>query len=113
MERNRVERWAFQGKKSLPLMLCAILCLCSPMHAAWQPAKGPLMTRWARQVSTQNVHREYPRPQMVRKDWMNLNGLWEYAIRPKDEQQPDRFDGLIGRDEGRRRRKPSVVPPRL
>src|SRR3989442_8941119 len=44
----------------------------------WQPAKGPLMTRWAKDVSPRNAHTEYPRPQMVRKDWENLNGLWDY-----------------------------------
>src|SRR3989442_8860111 len=61
----------------------------------WQPAKGPLMTRWAKDVSPRNAHTEYPRPQMVRKDWENLNGLWDYAIRPKDEGQPSTFDGKI------------------
>ena len=49
----------------------------------WKPAKGPLMTRWAKDVSPDKVHPEYPRPQMVRKEWQNLNGLWDYAIRPK------------------------------
>src|SRR2546425_1081596 len=38
---------------------------------------------------------EYPRPQMVRDDWMNLNGLWEYAIASKDADQPKQFDGKI------------------
>src|SRR2546423_13441621 len=32
---------------------------------------------------------------MVRKEWTNLNGLWDYAIRPKDAPQPDQFDGKI------------------
>jgi beta-galactosidase/beta-glucuronidase len=32
---------------------------------------------------------------MVRKDWQNLNGLWDYAIRPKDDPKPDKFDGKI------------------
>ena len=44
----------------------------------WQPAKGPLMTRWAAQVSPSNALPEYPRPQLVRKNWGNLNGLWQY-----------------------------------
>ena len=57
----------------------------------WQPAKGPLMTRWAKEVSPKNAHPEYPRPQMVRKDWQNLNGLWDYALRPKHESQPSTF----------------------
>ena len=72
-----------------------VLCICSSIWADWQPAKGPLMTRWAKQVSPKKVHAEYPRPQMVRKNWRNLNGLWEYAIQPKDEPQPKNFDGQI------------------
>ncbi|RMF92423.1 MAG: glycoside hydrolase family 2 [Planctomycetota bacterium] len=47
---------------------------------AWSPAKGPLATRWAKQVSPKNVHAEYPRPQMVRHRWLNLNGLWEVTL---------------------------------
>jgi len=64
-------------------------------QAKWKPAKGPLMTRWAKKVSPGKVHQEYPRPQMVRKDWLNLNGLWEYAICPRDESCPKDFDGSI------------------
>ena len=95
MELVHNERWPFQNKKSFLPALCTILCLCPLMYGKWQPAEGPLMTRWAKKVSPKNVHREYPRPQMVRKSWMNLNGLWEYAIRPKDQGQPERFDGQI------------------
>lgn len=38
---------------------------------------------------------EYPRPQMTRPDWVNLNGKWEYAILPKDSPAPKTFDGQI------------------
>jgi Glycosyl hydrolases family 2, sugar binding domain/Glycosyl hydrolases family 2/Glycosyl hydrolases family 2, TIM barrel domain len=69
--------------------------MCSFVRADWAPAKGPLMTRWAKDVSPDNAHQQYPRPQMVRKDWQNLNGLWEYAIRPKDQSKPEGFDGQI------------------
>jgi beta-galactosidase/beta-glucuronidase len=55
---------------------------------AWQPAKGPLMTRWARDVSPDHALPEYPRPQLVREEWRNLNGLWNYALTPKDAPQP-------------------------
>src|SRR5437667_6657030 len=61
----------------------------------WQPAKGPLTTRWAKDVSPKNAHPEYPRPQMVRKDWLNLNGLWDLAITPKDASKPDSFPNQI------------------
>jgi hypothetical protein len=56
--------------------------------ADWKPARGPLMTRWAKDVSPDKVHREYPRPQMVRKDWKNLNGLWQLAFARKGEAPP-------------------------
>ena len=63
---------------------------------SWQPAKGRLTTRWAADVSPQNVHREYPRPQLVRDAWLNLNGLWQYAIRPAAQSgPPEKFDGEI------------------
>ena len=61
----------------------------------WQPAKGPLMTKWAAAVSADRVLPEYPRPQLVRRDWLNLNGLWDYAIRPREETKPAAFDGRI------------------
>jgi len=53
------------------------------------------MTRWAKDVSPKNAHPEYPRPQMVRKDWQNLNGLWSYAVTDKDAAQPVKWDGEI------------------
>ena len=52
------------------------------------------MTQWAEQVSPENVLPEYPRPQMVRADWQNLNGLWDYAIVPYGEV-PEKYDGEI------------------
>ncbi len=62
---------------------------------AWKPARGPLATPWTAQVSPSNVHGEYPRPQMVRPRWDNLNGLWEYATRPQNEDRPAMWDGQI------------------
>ena len=61
----------------------------------WEPKKARLMTRWAKDVSPEKALPEYPRPQMVRKDWLNLNGLWEYAIQPKDGERPTNFAGQI------------------
>ena len=53
------------------------------------------MTRWAADVRPDKVLPEYPRPQMVRQDWLNLNGLWNYAIVEKDAAQPTAWDGEI------------------
>src|SRR5689334_1547667 len=72
--------------------------LAPQFHAAtnqWQPAKAPLMTKWAKQVSPENAHPGYPRPQLVRKLWSNLNGLWEYAVTHRDDLRPDIYQGQI------------------
>ncbi len=63
--------------------------------AEWQPASGPLKTRWAKDVSPQNAHREYPRPQMVRKEWLNLNGLWDLAITGREAPRPEAYPARI------------------
>jgi beta-galactosidase/beta-glucuronidase len=38
---------------------------------------------------------KYPRPQMTRPDWQNLNGWWEYAIVPKEQNHVEQFDGPV------------------
>jgi hypothetical protein len=45
---------------------------------AWQMKQAPLMTQWASQVDTNNPLPEYPRPQMVRTQWLSLNGIWQF-----------------------------------
>jgi hypothetical protein len=92
-ERGEMSLWL--KKLCCSLAVLGLLGACTSGRAEWKPAEGPLMTRWAKHVSPKNAHPEYPRPQMVRKDWLNLNGLWDYAIRPKDEPQPEKFDGQI------------------
>jgi beta-galactosidase/beta-glucuronidase len=54
-----------------------------------------LMTRWGREVTPDNAWRSYPRPQMKRNRWLNLNGLWDYAIAKASAPQPARMDGQI------------------
>ena len=62
----------------------AALLLGFAMNAAaaeeWRPAPSPLMTEWGERIAPDNAWREYPRPQMVRKEWTCLNGLWDYAV---------------------------------
>ncbi len=50
----------------------------------WTPAGDRIRTEWAETINPSSVLQEYPRPQMVRSDWKNLNGLWDYAIIPGD-----------------------------
>lgn len=54
----------------------------------WQPADGPLSTRWTEQVSPEAVHPEYPRPMMVRPRWQSLNGLWEVEAATPSQDPP-------------------------
>ncbi len=61
----------------------------------WRPAAGPLATRWAKDVSPRNALPEYPRPQMIRERWLNLNGLWSYAVKGLADPQPETFPGQI------------------
>ena len=77
--------------------LLAILLLFGTASAAdWKPAPTPLMTKWGKQITPDKTPwAEYPRPQMVRKDWANLNGLWDYAITNKGDAKPEKWDGKI------------------
>ncbi len=61
----------------------------------WKPIEGEIMTRWAKEVEPKNPLPAYPRPQMKRKEWLNLNGLWDYAIRPNKLEYNDVYDGQI------------------
>jgi hypothetical protein len=54
-----------------------VLAAAAPA-SAWQMKQAPLMTQWASQVNTNAPFPEYPRPQLVRADWLNLNGIWQF-----------------------------------
>lgn len=56
--------------------------------ACYEIKTAKLMTRWSSQVSVTNPLPEYPRPQMVRRQWLNLNGLWEFSAALKDAAVP-------------------------
>ncbi len=81
------ERWIWA------VVLALVGAVCPAQD--WEPAEGPLETRWTQDVSSEQVWPEYPRPQMVRPHWTNLNGLWEYAIVAKDMEKPDAWQGKI------------------
>ena len=74
------------------------------MFAQWSPAGDRIKTEWAEQIDPANVLPEYPRPQMERADWQNLNGLWQYAVIPKDAalpgepfEKPEKGGGIMKR----------------
>jgi len=53
-----------------------------------------LMTPWGEHLDENCILTEYPRPQMRRDSYLNLNGRWEYAITDSDES-PRHWDGTI------------------
>jgi len=61
-----------------------------------EPFKSPLITTWGEEVTAENAWTEYPRPQLTRANWTNLNGHWDYAITSADVQQtPNQWSGKI------------------
>ncbi len=83
-------------KLSLLLLITVVYVqLPAFSQSDWAPVEGKIMSEWAEKVSPEKPLNEYPRPQMVRENWENLNGLWDYAIKPKDDPQPSGFDGKI------------------
>lgn len=53
-----------------------------------------LLTEYGKQLDINSVLPEYPRPQFKRDSYINLNGLWQYAIN-QNEDMPDIYDGDI------------------
>ena len=77
-------------------MLIATLALVATSALAeWSPAGDRIRTPWADDLNPKNVLPEYPRPIMQRADWMNLNGLWDYAVTERGALRPNAFDGQI------------------
>lgn len=65
-------------------------------NCLWKMAEENIVTRWAEEIDPVRVLPEYPRPQMRRDDWCNLNGLWDYAVKPvADEKFPEKYEGKI------------------
>ena len=54
----------------------------------------PLSTPWGETLDAGSVLREYPRPQMRRESYANLNGWWECTIRT-DQREGDEADPVF------------------
>jgi len=86
---------------AIALLLASLSIQTASAQASWSLQHVPVQTRWAKEVGPDNALREYPRPQMTRPGWTNLNGLWDYAITKKEPpvggqaQPPTRWDGKI------------------
>ena len=76
------------------LLLAAAVAGCGKkaVEGTWTPVEIPIQTVWSAEVSPENAHPEYPRPQLVREKWASLNGLWDYAVVAADAPQPKQWD---------------------
>ncbi len=77
------------------IMLASVVWTSSTLSLDWQVAHCSLQTPWAANVSPTNALPDYPRPQMVRADWMNLNGLWDYSITSDTAEISPAYQGQI------------------
>jgi beta-galactosidase/beta-glucuronidase len=83
-------------RTSLILLTCFITCLSAvAQQTSWHLIKDRITTPWAEKVDPKAPLPEYPRPQMVRGSWQNLNGLWNYTIVPKTQNDPSAYNGKI------------------
>ena len=83
--------------KRLLILATAMLC-CLQGNGQTAGTQKDIMTPWGENLEQNRDEipwTEYPRPQMVRENWTNLNGIWEYAITPKEAGMPERPDGEI------------------
>jgi len=80
------------GKVAFFVLSISLLCT-----ACSDASQAPILTRWGKEVTPENVWTEYPRPQMARgrETWRNLNGLWDYAVTGKDASEPTSYEGKI------------------
>src|SRR5215471_2699743 len=79
-------------------LLAAASAAQSPQTTAQPPSPIPsthLRTKWASDVTPDHVLPEYPRPQMARKAWTNLNGTWDYVIADANAPRPESFPGRV------------------
>ncbi|MGH7734432.1 MAG: sugar-binding domain-containing protein, partial [Gemmatimonadales bacterium] len=75
--------------------ILSLLLLITVGGVSTASAQSTLVTRWAATVDTAHPMPEYPRPELRRPAWVDLNGPWDYAIRPANTPRPSTFDGRI------------------
>src|ERR1700757_25391 len=76
-------------------LLGAIFALWSISALAWTAVENRLTTRFANDIDPNLPLPDYPRPQLVRSQWSNLNGIWSCAITQRDAAEPDQFPNQI------------------
>lgn len=62
---------------------------------SWTMQTEKITSQWAQEVNPDNAWEVYPRPQLQRMDWINLNGLWDYTIQNSTDDVPSDYLGKI------------------
>lgn len=79
---------------TIAVLLTVTVTVAAKAQTGWKMQPVVLQTRWAKEVNPNHTLEEYPRPQMKRANWENLNGLWNYEVTKKDES-PTKYNGSI------------------
>ena len=79
----------------LAVAAAALLAAPQQTNAQWKPVGDKIKTPWVEKVNPKLPWNVYPRPQLKRAQWMNLNGQWNYAIKDLQSGEPASFDGKI------------------
>jgi beta-galactosidase/beta-glucuronidase len=90
--KNSSTRYAVHLIMKPSILFVIIICsTLSSVGSDWQPAKNTMLTVWGEKVTPDNAWRDYPRPQLVRENWTNLNGLWKYAVTKNTAANPNEW----------------------
>src|SRR5688500_13856919 len=85
---------AMRAIRNISIVLLALSV--APIAAQdWRMPEVAIPIRWAASVNPANAWPEYPRPQMQRRNWQSLNGLWEYTITSREAGAPLAYAGHI------------------
>ena len=82
--------------KTYCLLLLLICAFAAEAQPTWSIAKHTILTPWAEKIDPKQPLPDYPRPQMQRGNWKNLNGLWDYHLMPLSQETiPASYEGSI------------------
>ena len=77
------------------ILAAALMLAAGCSQESSEPSEPTMVSRFAADVDQELPWPQYPRPQLVRSRWLNLNGQWDYALTDRGASQPDAFSGQI------------------
>jgi beta-galactosidase/beta-glucuronidase len=77
------------------ILLVIVTGFSNAQKTVWKIAGDKIVTPWAEKVDPVNPLPDYPRPQMIRSEWKNLNGLWDYSVTSVSAAKPASYQGKI------------------